>query len=124
MRFVVLCRDYNNIGCIGIASMKWTPHKDFWKHRGLPDPVSEYRFAPPRRWRFDFAWVDRMVAVEVEGGLWISGRHNRGAGMLGDMAKYNEATRLGWEVYRFSTQQMPLHETAEFLRSVYEFEKD
>jgi hypothetical protein len=32
---------------------------------GLPDPVEEYRFAPPRRWRFDLAWPERMLAVEV-----------------------------------------------------------
>ena len=23
---------------------------------GLPEAIREYRFAPPRRWRFDYAW--------------------------------------------------------------------
>lgn len=23
---------------------------------GMPEPMREYRFAPPRRFRFDFAW--------------------------------------------------------------------
>lgn len=66
----------------------------------VPEPVMELRFAPPRRWRFDLAWVERMVAVEVEGGVWTRGRHSRGAGMVADMTKYNEATLRGWRVLR------------------------
>jgi len=65
-------------------------------------PVSEYRFDPARRWRFDFAWPARKLAVEVEGGIWVDGRHGRGAGMEKDMEKYNRATVLGWAVLRFS----------------------
>ena len=47
-------------------------------------------------------WPDRMLAVEVEGGIWTRGRHSRGAGMIGDMNKYNEATLRGWRVLRVS----------------------
>ena len=39
----------------------------------LPEPEREYRFAPPRRWRFDFAWPAAMLALEVEGGVWSTG---------------------------------------------------
>jgi very-short-patch-repair endonuclease len=53
-----------------------------------------------RRWRFDFAWPDRKVALEVEGGVWISGRHTRAAGYINDTEKYNEAVLLGWRVLR------------------------
>jgi len=68
---------------------------------GLADGmVREYRFHPSRRWRFDFAWPDHMLAVEVEGGVWVQGRHNRGAGFLADMEKYNEAAIRGWRVLR------------------------
>jgi len=69
---------------------------------GLPLPEREYRFAPPRRWRFDFAWPDRKLAVEVEGGIWVRGRHNRGAGFVRDCEKYNTAVLLGWRVLRFT----------------------
>lgn len=62
----------------------------------------EYRFAPPRRWRFDFAWVDRKVAVEFNGGVWIIGRHNRGKGYLGDLEKMNQAQALGWRVFQYA----------------------
>jgi hypothetical protein len=67
---------------------------------GLPSPEREYVFARPRRWRFDFCWSELLVAVEVEGGSWVNGRHNRGTGFRSDVDKYNEATKRGYKVYR------------------------
>jgi very-short-patch-repair endonuclease len=69
---------------------------------GLPEPVREHRFHPSRRWRFDFAWPAAMLAVEVEGGSWIHGRHVRGRGFAADCDKYNAAVLLGWRVLRFT----------------------
>lgn len=68
---------------------------------GLPDPEREYGFHPARRWRFDFAWPDALVAAEIEGGVWVRGRHTRGSGFVNDCRKYNEAAILGWKVLRF-----------------------
>lgn len=73
---------------------------------GLPDPDVEYPFAKPRRWRFDLAWPIHLLAVEVEGGTWIAGRHSRGAGYEADLEKYNEATLLGWRVLRVTTDMV------------------
>lgn len=70
------------------------------RQSGLPEPRTEHRFAPPRRWRFDFAWVQQKVALEVEGGIWTNGRHVRGRGFLNDMEKYNAATAGGWRLIR------------------------
>lgn len=67
---------------------------------GLPAPVREYRFHDTRNWRFDFCWPDHMLAVEVEGGVWANGRHNRGSGFIADCEKYNAAAILGWRVLR------------------------
>ncbi len=64
-------------------------------------PVRELRFHPSRRWRFDFAFPDKKIAVEVEGGIWARGRHTRGGGYAGDVEKYNEAVKLGWRVLRY-----------------------
>jgi very-short-patch-repair endonuclease len=68
---------------------------------GLPEPVREMRFHDTRRWRFDFCWPDRMLAVEVEGGVRSRGRHVRGQGFVDDCEKYNAAALLGWRVLRF-----------------------
>lgn len=68
----------------------------------MPEPVREYRFHPARRWRFDFAWPEQRVAVEIEGGAWVQGRHTRGAGYTNDCEKYNSAMLEGWRVLRFT----------------------
>lgn len=66
----------------------------------LPTPVTEHRFHPVRRWRFDLAWPDVKLAVEVEGGTWTGGHHSYGKGFESDCEKYNEATLRGWRVLR------------------------
>lgn len=73
------------------------------KWAGLNPPEREYRFAPDRMWRFDFAWPAAHVALEVEGGSWAGGRHVRGQGFERDLEKYNEAGIRGWLVIRVST---------------------
>lgn len=65
---------------------------------GFPEPVAEYRFAPPRRWRFDFCWPNHRLALEVQGGLWTRGRHTRGAALLKEHEKLNTAAAMGYRV--------------------------
>ena len=76
------------------------------KAAGLPVPEVEVRFHPVRRWRLDLGWRDRMLAVEVDGGTWIGGRHNRGAGYEKDCEKLAEAVLAGWRVIRFTVAQV------------------
>jgi very-short-patch-repair endonuclease len=68
--------------------------------------VREFKFCPYRRWRADFAVVDAKLLIEVEGGVWVNGRHNRGKGMAEDAAKYNTATLLGWRLLRFTPEMI------------------
>lgn len=72
----------------------------------LPEPAREHRFHGERKWRFDFAWIDRKLAAECEGGIWITGRHTRGTGYEQDLEKYNAAALLGWLVLRFTKRQV------------------
>jgi len=69
-------------------------------------PTAEFRFHPTRRWRFDFAWPEDMLAVEINGAVYTHGRHTRGKGAEGDYEKLNEAILLGWSVLQFSTGQV------------------
>ena len=69
-------------------------------------PAREYRFKPPRRWRFDFCWPELKIAVEIEGGIWTGGRHTRGGGFIADLEKLNHAAALGFRVFRFPTAQV------------------
>lgn len=68
----------------------------------LPEPVREHRFHGERRFRFDFCWPDRKIAVEIDGGTWTGGRHSRGAGYERDCEKLNLAALAGWRVFRFT----------------------
>lgn len=72
----------------------------------LPAWAEEHYFAKPRRWRFDFAWPDRMLAVEIEGGTHSGGRHTRGSGYAADCEKYNAAAIQGWHVLRFTSDHL------------------
>ena len=72
----------------------------------LPIPVTEYRFHPTRKWRFDYAYPELKIAIEQEGGVWIQGRHNRATGFLKDIEKYNEASLLGWRIIRITPQMI------------------
>jgi hypothetical protein len=66
---------------------------------GLPRPEREYRFdTGGRKWRFDLAWVGRMVAVECHGATWSAGRHTTGGGFEKDREKMNAAALQGWLV--------------------------
>jgi very-short-patch-repair endonuclease len=75
--------------------------KIFWQTLKMPVPVSEYKFHPKRKWRIDYVWIDVKLAVEIEGGVWKQGRHNRALGFINDIEKYNALTEEGWHLLRY-----------------------
>ena len=86
----------------------------------LPIPKREWRFHQVRRWRFDYALPDLMLAFECEGGVWTGGRHIHPSGFLKDMEKYNTASLLGWVVYRFTPKEARNGEALELYRKAIE----
>lgn len=75
---------------------------------GISSYVREHKFHPVRKWRFDFAFPERKIGIECEGGIWAraGGRHNRGSGYEADAEKYNEAALHGWRVFRFTERMI------------------
>jgi very-short-patch-repair endonuclease len=73
----------------------------------LPTPIREYEFAKPeRKFRFDLAFLDVKLAVEVHGGEFAGGRHTRGKGLSRDCEKNNLAIRKGWRVLAYTGSQV------------------
>lgn len=66
----------------------------------------EFKFHHKRKWKADFHITGKKILVEIEGGIWSGGRHTRGKGYIGDMEKYNAAVMMGYQVIRFSTEQV------------------
>lgn len=90
-----------------------------WGIYSIETPEKEYQFHPARRWRFDYAWVGRKIAVEIDGGAWVQGRHNRAMGFLNDAEKFNEASKLGWRIFHFTPRQLKTGEAQTFMKSVF-----
>lgn len=86
----------------------------------LPLPEREVQFHPVRKWRWDLAWRERMLAVEIDGGVWSGGRHVRGAGYAGDCEKVAEGQLLGWTVYRFPADWVTSGKALEYVRLALE----
>lgn len=82
----------------------------------------EYLFATEigRKWRFDIAWPDVKLAIEVNGGLWIAGGHNRGAQMLKDWEKWNTATVMGWRLLYCQPKDLCTKEFTTFVQTCYD----
>lgn len=87
---------------------------NLWTMLGGAPLMREYRFAPPRRWRADFAHLPSRTLIEIEGGIWRGGRHITPTGFIADCDKYNAATLLGWRVLRLT----PKHITAAYIQSL------
>lgn len=66
--------------------------------------VEEHKFHPTRRWRFDFAIPERMIAIEYEGIFSEKSGHTTHKGYIKDTEKYNEAAKLGWTVLRYTAK--------------------
>lgn len=87
---------------------------------GLPVPEFEVRFHPSRGWRFDYAWPDRMLALEVDGGIYSAGKHGRGDGIEKDQEKTNHAAALGWRVMRTTPRKLTKPTTISLIRLALE----
>ncbi|MDH1635780.1 hypothetical protein [Aeromonas caviae] len=91
---------------------------------GFPDPATELLFHPKRKWRFDYAWEEQKLALEVHGGIHSGGRHTRGRGFVEDRAKMNEATLLGWTVLEVTPEHIKSGQLRAWLLSAFNQDPD
>lgn len=76
---------------------------DLWNKLGGLELVKEFKFCPNRKWRSDYAITEIRILIEIEGGVFMKkAGHNSISGILRDIEKYNEASYLGFKVFRLS----------------------
>lgn len=88
---------------------------------GLPKPTPEYRFHSKRVWRIDYYFTNPIngirIALEVEGGIWNYGRHNRPSGFIKDMEKYNSLALEGILLLRVLPRELLTVKTFTLLKT-------
>lgn len=77
-----------------------------WRLLDGPALEREFRFHPTRKWQADFAHLPSRTLIEIEGGIWIRGRHTSPRGFTADAEKYLAATLAGWRVVRLVDRQI------------------
>jgi len=89
---------------------------------GLPEPIREYQAIKGRKFRFDFAWLEQRLLVEVNGGTYTKGAHSTGRGIARDYEKANLAVLQGWRVLSFDGTAVKSGEAVEVIRQALEAE--
>ena len=87
---------------------------------GLPEPIREYPAIKGRKFRFDFAWLEQRLLVEVNGGTFTRGGHSTGVGIRRDYEKANLAQLAGWRVLSFDGKAVKSGEAVETIRKALE----
>ncbi|REC57005.1 hypothetical protein DRF62_02280 [Chryseobacterium piscium] len=62
----------------------------------------EYKFDEVRKFRFDWAIEKYRIAIEYEGIFSEKSGHTTISGYTKDITKYNLATKLGWQILRYT----------------------
>src|SRR6266567_1586530 len=77
------------------------------KHLGAPVFEVEYRFnTPDTDHRWDIAFTEEKLAVEVNGGIWIQGAHAHPTTIIRNMKKGNLGALRGWRVLAFEPREV------------------
>lgn len=74
-----------------------------FKQQGLiPSYCKEHQFDLQRKFRFDYAIPELMLAIEYEGLMSEKSGHTTVEGYTKDCRKYNLATSQGWKILRYT----------------------
>lgn len=84
---------------------------------GLPRPARQFAAIPGRRWRWDIAYPEARLLIEVDGGGHTYGRHSRAEGMDGDAEKQSTAVAAGWRCMRFTPKLIATGRAVELIET-------
>lgn len=80
------------------------------------DLHEEHKFLEDRKFRFDFANLESKIAIEINGGNWVGGRHTNALALEKEYEKFSLAAREGWRIFVLSPKMI----TAKWLRAIAE----
>jgi len=78
----------------------------YWQSLGGPVLEREFRFHQTGKLRADFVHVDSHTLIEIEGGIYMQGRHNQPQDFAADAEKHLGAALDGWRVRRLTVLQV------------------
>jgi len=73
---------------------------------GISGYRRQVRFHSKRRWKFDFAFEDIKLAIEIHGGTYSRGAHSRGPHQRKDFEKWSIAGIDRWVILHFDTKDV------------------
>lgn len=100
----------------GADSMLEVVLKNRLEHAGLPLGETQFRFIEGRQHRFDRAWPEHMVAVEIQGGVYSDDGHGRKSIVARDCLKLSLAAALGWRVLPLTKDMIESGQAVELIR--------
>lgn len=94
-----------------------TKFLSMWQYHFPHIPLArEGRLIPNRRFAFDFAHLHSKVAIEINGGNWINGRHTQAPSLVKEYEKLNLAQECGYIVYILDSTMI----TQRWILKIYE----
>jgi len=81
--------------------------------------VKQFKPIDGRNFRCDFYLPDYNTIIEIEGGQWVNGRHQRGFGFKQDIEKYNEIAFAGYHLIRLTTDHFMRTSAKSYMVSGY-----
>lgn len=77
-----------------------------------------------RKFRADYLCLNLKLIIELNGGQWVNGRHNRcGKGYENDLTKINLAQRNGFQVWQYTYEMISRGELKKDIESWIESKK-
>jgi len=96
------------------SKLEKTFHSEWKKHSKFP-LKPQHKFHCTRQWRFDFAHLPTLTAIEIQG---FGEGHTSYEGMASDYAKHNEALRYGWIIIYIMSKDIDTKRIAKTIRYI------